>query len=346
MPVTNRHSGQRARGFTLVELLVVMAIIAMLVGLLLPAVNGAREAGRRTSCQNNLKQIGLATMMHENQASYFPSSWKRTGSGVVDADGWSTFAQILTYLDQSNVATKIDMTQGYEAAAEVVTADGVATKISALRVPTYICPSELRDQPRYAAGKPDSYPTNYAVNLGTWLVYDPATGRGGNGAFYPLSHLRAENFSDGMSFTICCSEVKPWTSYFQNSSLTSDPGQPSLDNVCGLGGSFEAESGHTQWVNGRVHQSGFTTVFAPNARSECDQSGTTYAVNWINQVEGTSTSHKTWAAVTSRSHHQGTVNVVMMDGSVRAIDNEINLGVWRAYSTRDGGEVLPNKDHD
>lgn len=330
---------------TIIELLVTMTIIAMLMGLLLPAVNRAREAGRRTTCQNNLKQIGLATVLHETHFTYFPSSWTRSGVNVmVDADGWSAFAQILPFLEQGNVYSKIDMTQGYEAAAQVVTADGASTKVSALRIPTYMCPSEVRDQPRIVAGEPESYPTNYAVNLGTWLVYDPATRQGGNGSFYPMSRLRGGSFADGLSFTMCAAEVKPWMSYLQNSSLSSDPGQPSLANVCGLGGTFQPESGHTQWVNGRVHQSGFTTVFGPNARTECDQSGTTYAVNWINQVEGTSASVTTWAAVTSRSNHLGTVNVVMMDGSVRPIDDDINLAVWQAYSTRAGGEIVPNHD--
>ena len=98
------------RAFTLIELLVVMLIISVLVGLLLPAVNRAREAARRSSCQNNMKQVALAVANYESQHRYFPSSWKGTAPDTTgNIDGWSVLGQILPHLEQGNLYSKIDV---------------------------------------------------------------------------------------------------------------------------------------------------------------------------------------------------------------------------------------------
>ena len=108
-----------------------------------------------------------------------------------------------------------------------------------------------------------------------------------------------------------------------------------------MGGSFKADSGHTEWVDGRVHQTGFTTVFTPGTRVVCVQGGQPYDVDWTSSREGKSDTELTYSAVTARSYHAGDiVNVAMMDGSVHVVTSDIDLMIWRALSTRAGEEAV------
>ena len=328
------------RGFTLVELLVVIAIIALLVGLLLPAIQAARESARRAQCANNLRQIGLAMHNFESSKRHFPLG----GLGAQpDAAGrisyWSVQAQILPYLEQANLNSHIDFTQGYDLAANIDLGGNVVARLSAARVSTYLCPSEIRDEPRYSSGVPIHYPLNYAVNRGVWLVHDPRTQAIGEGAFGMGRALRPADFSDGLSQTLALAEVRGWQPYFRNAGRATDPGLSDPAALCGLGGDFKTESGHTEWVDARSHQTGFTTAFTPNTKVRCVIAGRTYDIDWTNQQEGTSTTIPTWAAVTARSYHPGGVNVGLMDGSVRFLRETIALDAWRALATRAGGET-------
>jgi hypothetical protein len=291
----------------------------------------------------------LAVANYEAAKSHFAPSWQGVKSSSTDnIDGWSIFALLLPYLEQQVTQSKIDFTISYNDAANVVTADGASTKISALRIPTYLSPAEPRDEVRFDGGVPKHYPLNYAVNLGSWLVYDPATQTGGNGAAYPDSRLKAGSFTDGLSYTLGMAEVKGWQAYYRNAALPNPTMPVAAADVCSLGGEFKTNSGHTEWVDGRAHQIGFTTVFPPNAQVQCAVSGVTYDVDWNNWQEGKGLNKATpdlvptYAAVTARSYFEGLVNVLLMDGSVRAINNDINLGVWRAVSTRNGQEILPD----
>ncbi len=330
------------RGFTLVELLIVVTIIGMLMGIMIPAAGEVREAARVQLCRNNLRQIGMAVNNYNSQVGHFPPSWKSTAGNGGSSDGWSAQALLLPHLSKQVIASKINYNQGYKDAEPVRTADGRTTKIGALRVPTFLCPSEERDEPRFSDGEASNYPINYGMNLGVWFVYDPKTGNGGQGAFYPNSRLTDQNFSDGAEFTFCAAEVKGWTPYYRNAGQDSAEIPSSPGAVSGLGGDFKTESGHTEWIDGRAHQIGFTTTFAPNTLVPADENGEQYDVDWTNQQEGKSESIKTFAAVTARSYHSGLVNVAMMGGSVRSFSDDINLGVWRAFSTRAGGEIMPS----
>jgi len=323
-----------------------MVIVGAIISLLLPAVQSARESARVTSCGGNLKQVALATANFEARRGHFPSSWKATlpVPNSSSINGWSAQAQILPHLEQMQLEAQIDFEQSYTLAADVVTADGATTKLSAMRVPTYLCPSEPRDEVRLSGGEPEHYPLNYAVNLGVWHVWSPEDGQGGPGAFYPNSRVKAAQVEDGLSFTICAAEVKAYNPYYRNAAWPGPLAIPMPDEVAGLGGQFKTSSGHTEWVDGRAHQIGFTTTFRPNQRVLADVSGTTYDVDWTNQQEGKSTTAPTYAAVTARSHHGGGVNVAMLDGSTRWFTDEINLGVWRAYSTRAGQELIPSDE--
>jgi prepilin-type N-terminal cleavage/methylation domain-containing protein/prepilin-type processing-associated H-X9-DG protein len=117
----------RRTGFTLVELLVVIAIIGILIALLLPAVQAAREASRRSSCQNNLRQIGLAAQsFHDSRGSFPPLR-------LAGSHGWATFwVLIMPYMEQSNLATTWDLTKRYNQQTQ---------QAREIQVPSYYCPS-------------------------------------------------------------------------------------------------------------------------------------------------------------------------------------------------------------
>lgn len=339
MKVLRQHLPRRA--FTLVELLVVIAIIGILIGMLLPAVQQVREAARRMTCGNNLKQLALATHNFESSFGKLPASWKPAGnpdSGSVD--GWSVQAQILPYLEQANLHDEIDFSMSYTAIPPI-NLGGQSVLLPAARVPTYLCPSEINDVPRTdSAGNRIHYPLNYAANSGKWFVYDPASQEVGSGALVTNQQLSMGSFFDGTSNTLLFSEVKAYNPYFRNAALGGKlpmPTDPSA--VASMGGDFKSSSGHTEWVDGRSHQTCFTTTFAPNTSVIFEQDGVEFDVDWTNQQEGKSATVKTFAAVTSRSYHPGGVNTVRADGSVQYVIDGINLVAWQSLSTRDGGEV-------
>lgn len=335
----SRHR-QSQHGFTLVELLVVIAIIGVLIALLLPAVQAARAAARRMSCANNLRQIALAMHNYESAKQKFPPSLF-IGKGQYR---WSAQARILPYIEQSAIDAGFRFDEDYHD----VYINGELLK--SLRVPTYICPDEARDEERLDGnGAPRDYLLNYAVNNGVWKVYDPKTREGGAGAFFPNAGLGTRHFSDGLSNTLMLAEVKGWQPYLRDGGGTATV--PSTPEMMNFTGSFKSETGHTEWIDGRVHQSGFTAAFAPNTVVRYENGGQAYDVDWNSHrvtgwSDGSPTAHLnetevTYAAVTSRSYHGGNiVNVALMDGSVNTINGDIDLTVWRAMATRDGGEVV------
>lgn len=325
----------KRRAFTLVELLVVIAIIGILIALLLPAVQMAREAARRMSCSNNLKQIGLGLHNHESTLGHFPPSWLAPG---VTGDGWSAQAKILPFLEQDGLYDHMDFTLAYDAST-IPTPNG-PLPVAQYQVPGYTCPSEVRPGVRTdSAGNPIHAPINYAVNAGTWFVWDPVARRGGDGAFFPNSNLTHGAFTDGTSNTLAVAEVKAYNPYYRDVA-SPNPAMPNTpDAVCSLGGDPKSETGHTEWVDGRVHQIGFTTVFTPNTKVLCNMGGEMVDVDWTNKREGKTPLEKTFAAVTSRSYHPTGVNVLLMDGSSRFVSESVDLLVWRQVSTRNGGEV-------
>jgi prepilin-type processing-associated H-X9-DG protein len=217
--------------------------------------------------------------------------------------------------------------------------------VTQTRVATYLCPSEMNDRPR-PDGAVTHYPITYGFNFGNWLVYNPLSGQGGDGAFVINRGTRIADFTDGSSMTIGAAEVKAYQAYVRdggNPGVLGYPVPASVAEVAAFGGSLKPDSGHTEWVDARVHQTGFTTVFPPNTKVPYVANGTTYDIDFNSSREGKTTNRPTYAAVTSRSYHTaGVVNVLMMDGSVRSVTSSISLPTWRALGTRSGGEVLGN----
>lgn len=341
----------RQAAFTLVELLVVIAIIGVLIALLLPAVQAAREAARRMSCSNNIRQLALA--MHN-----FESSHKKFPPGLLigkDQYRWSAVARILPYVEEANLAGRLDVSQDYHliGISGTVYPDKNAALSSgepllkSARVPTLICPSEIRDEVRIddGTGNARDYMTNYGVNYGIWKVHDPADPDGSPGAFTGNEGFGTRNFSDGLSNTLMLAEVKGWQPYFRD--VGGNPDLPETAEDLPRDGSFKSETGHTEWVDGRAHQSGFTATFTPNTRVAHQDGGEIYDIDfnsWRIRQPGDSDydpAKITYAAVTARSYHSGnTVNVAKMDGSVKSVSDAIELLVWRAMATRNGEEIV------
>ncbi|MBA2117620.1 DUF1559 domain-containing protein [Bremerella alba] len=331
----------KRNGFTLVELLVVIAIIGILIALLLPAVQQAREAARRMQCTNQLKQWILATHNYHDTFTKFPTSWQD------GTNQWSAQARLLPYMEQRALESAIDYNVNYteyhvggshENQGKV---NGIV--LPSVRIDTLLCPSEVKDTRRFDGSDAYHYPLNYALNMGVWYVYNGSNG--GEGAFVPSKYLRMADMVDGTSNTMALAEVKAYTHYDRD---TATYGTAEINSFPDIGSYIEStvttstrNSGHTEWVDGKTHQTGFTAFFPPNTDFDIG-AGQPLPADFTNNREDRSglSSNPTLAAVTARSYHPGVVNVAFMDGSVSRVTDTVNLSVYRAAATRNGGEVL------
>ena len=327
----------RPAGFTLVELLVVIAIIGVLVALLLPAVQAAREAARRNSCKNNLKQLGLASLNYEaSKKSLPPSVVHNYAVPSASNIGWGVHGHLMPYMEQQSLRNMINLTAPWD----------TQMAISNVRIDGFQCPSdtrsaEVRDT---GANKPFLFPLNYGFNMGTWMVYDPATSTGGDGVFYPNSNLPLSRITDGTSNTLLSGEVKAWTPYTRNGGAASIPIPNTVADATSqvAGGAEPKDTGHTEWPHGRVQHSGFTATMTPNTATPFTFNGELVDGDYTSNQEGNgnATGTPTFAIVTLRSYHGGQAQVGMVDGSVQGINDGIDLAVYRAMATRAGDEVV------
>jgi hypothetical protein len=217
--------------------------------------------------------------------------------------------------------------------------------IDGLRIPSYSCPSDpgafrVRDP---GGGLVKLVPTTYGFNLGTWFVFDPASRQGGDGVFYPNSHLPMAAVLDGTSNTLLASEVKAWTHYRRNGgpSTTTRPNTSAEAAAIVMSGAEYKNTGHTEWPDGRVHHTGFTAALVPNTLVPLVVNGQTVDSDFNSWQEGKNGSAgvASYAVITSRSFHPGIVQSGFVDGSVRSVSETIDLNVWRGLATRAGGEV-------
>ena len=345
-------------GFTLIELLTVIGIISILVSLLLPAVMMAREASRRTQCQNNMRQIALATLAFESAKQSFPKLDEpipcEAGHVGETTHAWSIFTRLLNFLE-SQAADELQRKQSWR---QDVLGNG---PFSLFRPATYRCPN-VEDTISTSAGGDSHQNISYAVCWGVWE--EGKTNRPNVFAgMHSPKKLKVQDFRDGLSYTIGYSEVIPGLDYFEARMCLMEPLPPvDLPSFAPTTPSPDSKlhrgKSHTQWVDSRPSQTGFTTIAPPNAVVKVPKHGMDNG-NWLN-IEllvtdldpcglelCTCPAPRYWPAhygIVSRSFHSGLVNATMVGGAVRTIDSDIDLRIWQALSTRNGSDSVGEYD--
>jgi prepilin-type N-terminal cleavage/methylation domain-containing protein len=301
---------RRSFGFTLVELLVVMAIIGFLVALLLPAVQAARESGRRTVCKNNLRQIGLALHSYHDVHHRLPSGWLGYINGLPDPEGppgWGWAVPILPYIEQSGLAAKVDW--------NVSLLDPRHAEVRVAELPVFQCPSDLVADPTWdldaeGGGPPTTLArANYVACFGTteFEEHEDEHEHEEHAANQPHhsghSHAGEVLHGDGM--------------FFHNSKVTFGQVTDGL--------SF------TLMVGERSSKFGFSTWVGVAAGGE-------EAFPRILGIADHPPNHPTAHFDDFGSMHPQGAHFAMGDASVRLIPATIGLQVYQGLSTRAGGE--------
>ncbi|WP_254507950.1 DUF1559 domain-containing protein [Anatilimnocola floriformis] len=302
-------AGQSVRrsGFTLVELLVVIAIIGVLVALLLPAVQAAREAARRSSCSNNLKQLGISLHNYHDTVQRFPYGYMESG-GLHLRNCW--MQQLLPYFEQRAMYDQF-------ATTNVQWIMDIPAAIKDVPIKTMVCPSDPTGAGAQGANggrRPDGYGTqgNYVgcTGDGFMLGYSEL-----KGLFFYQSSNHFGSITDGSSNTLAFGETiirgKTGTGW-------------------GDGGSY--------WGGARWGGYGFTAMESPNT-TVADQVYQCKSTTWKG-APCTSISSSETQRNSLRSLHPGGVQVGLADGSVRFLTNNVDINTYRALATIAGGETF------
>jgi prepilin-type N-terminal cleavage/methylation domain-containing protein/prepilin-type processing-associated H-X9-DG protein len=354
---TDRRAAPSRRGFTLIELLVVIAIIAVLIGLLLPAVQAAREAARRIQCTNNLKQIGLSLHNYMSAVGSFPPGRFNshiTGRGNV----WGGHSQVLPYLDQQAIFNCFNFNLAPELETSLASASanstGASTFINAL-----LCPSDAASAVLITVAGENYASHNYDLNVGSNYPLQetfPASvsspfGVMPNGVFFENRGVNPSEFSDGMSSTVAVAETIRSTA---SSTYATDPTRvflvtgnnkttgPPLTSDADYATyclslpptttQFQATKG-VRWHYGAPGHSMYNHRRVPNDPNPDCRGGLPHSDK----------SDPLWSYlslnVTTRSSHSGGVQALLADGHVQFVKNTINLLVWQALGSRNGGEI-------
>jgi len=332
------------RAFTLVELLVVIAIIGVLVALLLPAVQAAREAARRTECLNNLRQIGLATQNYEVAfGRLFPAAVisGTVATPIVEYQG--PHARILPFIELGTITGALDLKKNY--------GDVINKLVVGRVIPGFLCPSEERKEPLDHASFGMIGGVNYGFCMGDWFVWsglgqtEPIT----RSAFGINLRRKMAEFTDGTSNTLMVSEIKNYQTtvrdcspFGQINDFNNIPA-PDADplTVCpeyqGSGCAI-IETAHTQWAEMSVHHNGFTTAWPPNKKTPGGAGLIHPDVDVLTKRERIG--GPTWGAITSRSYHPSGVASLYADGSAHFTNDAVDGIAWRALGTVGGEEIV------
>lgn len=345
-----RRPLSRSAGFTLVELLVVIAIIGTLVGLLLPAIQAARESARRAECQNNLHNIGLALHNYASSKNSFPPGDVRENNPSKTLYSWVTL--IMPYLEEAAAYESTDWTIRLEdRAAEGDTAHHIF-------LDTFACPSEL-NQPVEIGIVNSFYGArgNYVGNAGTgwyWALdknpheqIEAWETSGGTNA--PRDILEARGEPDGIHMTslglFVLSDPNPIqgrrfgeiTDGTSNTAAVSElrmvPGQDTR-GAMHFGPAALYMHDHPPNVGARNE---FTNRAIVDSTRWCDRLGPAKEIAPCVEADGE------WRGLwqhLARSYHPGGINLAMADGSTQYINNDIEVAIWHALATADGQELV------